>query len=180
MPSQVIRRFHYDPEAKRLVWDWKRQFGSQAFAGLEQLPYWFTQLERSAAGTPNGDFVEGVIRDLLARYGIQGLESLLASWRIARGGIPATRRELVEHLERIDPFVPAVDAGPWPGDLGELLDAKLIRRRYPGGLPAWGPIAVADDRLTLKTDPFGLPWRLEGGHVVTFSMRSVPSELRLF
>ncbi len=163
-------RAEQDPGAKRLVWDWKRQFGSETFSGLEQLPYWLTQLERTTPGTASGDYVEGTVRDLLARYGMHELESLLASWRIARGGVPATRAELAQNLPLIDPLVPAVESGPWPSELSKILEAKLVRRRYPAGLPPYGPIAAEDGRLMLKPDPYGLPWRMEGGKVVSPGM----------
>lgn len=152
-----------DPDARRTVWDWKRQFGRGSFSGLEQLPYWLTQLEQSAPGTPSGDYVEGTIRSLLTRFGIHELQGLLASWRIARGGIPLTRAELVQNFPLFDPLRPPVEDGPWPKSLGEVLDARQIRRRYPTGLPPYGPIAAQDGRLHLKSDPYGLPWRLENG-----------------
>ncbi len=156
-----------DPNAKRSVWDWKRQFGSEKYVGLEQLPYWLAQLDHATPGTPSGDFIDGTIRDLLARYGTHELQSLLATWRIVRGGVPATRAELVHNLALIDPLKPVVENGPWPSDLSKLLEPKLIRRQYPKGLPAFGPIAVADGKLMLKPDPYGLPWRVEAGKVIS-------------
>lgn len=156
-----------DPAAKRMVWDWKRRFGSDTFSGLEQLPYWLDQLGRTTPGTPAGDFVDGTIRDLLARFGIHELQSLLATWRIVRGGVPATRAELAQNLALIDPLAPVAANGPWPSDLAKLVEPKLIRRKYPSGLPSYGPITVEGGRLVLKPDPYGLPWRIEAGKVIS-------------
>jgi len=159
-----------DPDQRLGVWDWKRQFGRGSFSGLEQLPYWLTQLEQSAPGTPNGDYVEGTIRSLLTRFSINELEALLASWRIAHGGVPATRTELVSNLALINPLIPVVEPGPWPKTLPEVLDPRQVRRRYPQGLPPYGPIAFQDGRLTLKTDPYGLPWRLDQGVITSVGL----------
>lgn len=156
-----------DPDAKRLVWDWKRKFGSDSFTGLEQLPYWLTQLERTTSGTPNGQYVEDTIRDLLARFGKHELEGLLDTWSIASGGVPRNRAALAQNLDLIDPLVPTVEHGPWPKRLEDLLDPQLIRRRYPKGLPSYGPIAVEDGRLVLRSDPYGLPWEMAGGEVTS-------------
>ena len=156
-----------DPAAKRMVWDWKRQFGFGTFSGLEQLPYWLAQLQSSTPGSPTGDYVEGTIRDLLARYGARELESLLATWRIARGGIPATRGELVQNLTVIDPLKPVVLEGPYPSDLSRLLDPTLIRHRYPKGLPPYGPIGEVAGRLVIKTDPYGITWQREANKIIS-------------
>ena len=156
-----------DPDAKRMVWDWKRQFGFGSFTGLEQLPYWLTQLQSSTPGSPTGDYIEGTIRDLLARYGARELESLLATWRIARGGIPATRAELALNLSVMDFMKPVVTEGPYPSDLSRLLDSKLIRHRYPKGLPPYGPIGEVGGRLMLKTDPYGIPWQREANKIIS-------------
>jgi hypothetical protein len=159
------------PEAKRSVWDWKRGFGSRAFTGLEQLPYWLEQLKATKPGTPNGDYVEATVRELLARHGAQELSALAASWRIVRGGVPKDRRELVDHLALIDPLRPTVENVPQPSSLQDLLDPRLIRRRYPAGLPAYGPLAVVGGRLVLRNDPYGRPWRLIQGRVVSFGQQ---------
>ncbi len=155
------------PEAKRMVWDWKRGFGSRAFTGLEQLPYWLDQLQATKAGTPNGDYVDTTIRELLARFGARELTALAASWRIARGGVPTTRAELADNLTLLDPLRPVVTDGPHPTRIDEIVDPRLVRRRYPTGLPAHGPLMVVDGRLTLRSDPYGWPWKLVGDHVVS-------------
>ena len=156
-----------DPAAKRMVWDWKRQFGFGSFTGLEQLPYWLTQLQSSTPGSPTGEYIEGTIRDLLARYGARELQSLLATWRIARGGIPATRAELAQNLTVMNPLNPVVLEGPYPSDLSRLLDPKLLRHRYPEGLPPFGPIGEVAGRLMLKTDPYGIPWQREANNIIS-------------
>jgi hypothetical protein len=167
------------PEAKRMVWDWKRGFGSRAFTGLEQLPYWLDQLRVTSAGTPNGDYVEGTIRDLLARFGSHELNALAASWRISRGGVPRDRAELVENLALFNPLQPVVEEGPDLPSLGDLLDPRLVRRRYPNGLPTHGPLTVVDGKLTLRSDPYGRPWRLLHGRVVSSGQMHASYERRL-
>ncbi len=154
-----------DPDAKRLVWDWKKKFGSDTFSGLEQLPYWMTQLDLTSPGTPSGDYVEGALRDLLARYGSHELSELLASWRIAQGGVPATRHQLIANLDLISPLAPLREPGL--STVNSLLDPRLIRRRYPHGLPSFGPISTQGVKLALRSDPYGLPWRVKDGEVIS-------------
>lgn len=154
------------PEGKRMVWDWKRSFGSQAFAGLEQLDYWMDQLRGTSPGTPNGDYVDGTIRQLLSRFGARELNGLLANWRVMRGGVPLNREQLVDNLSLINPFQAVVEDGPILRSLGELLDIRLVRRRYPTGLPEYGPLVVDGGKLSLRSDPYGCPWRLVDGRVV--------------
>ncbi|MBA3699212.1 MAG: hypothetical protein H0W78_10190 [Planctomycetes bacterium] len=167
------------PEAKRMVWDWKRGFGSRVFTGLEQLPYWLDQLQATTAGTPNGDYVDTTIRELLARFGARELNALATSWRIAQGGVPTTRTELVDNLTLIDPLRPVVDNGPHPTRIDEFIDPRLVRRRYPTGLPMHGPLMVVDGRLTLRSDPYGLPWKLVDHHVVSVGHFRASYEKRL-
>jgi hypothetical protein len=154
------------PEGKQMVWDWKRGFGSRAFQGLEQLDYWMDQLRATSPGTPNGDYVDGTIRRLISQFGARELNALLASWRVVRGGVPQNRAQLVDNLSLINPFQAVVEDGPELRSLGELLDVGLIRRRYPTGLPEYGPLVVDGGKLTLRTDPYGCPWRLVDGRVV--------------
>jgi hypothetical protein len=167
------------PEAKRMVWDWKRGFGSRVFSGLEQLPYWLDRLQATAPGTPNGDYVERTIRELLARYGAHELNRLATSWRIARGGVPRDRAELVENLALINPLHPVVEEGPYPAALSDLLDPRLVRRLYPSGLPVHGPLTVSGGRLTLRTDPYGRPWKLVSGRVVSMGHQMAAFERML-
>ena len=155
-------------EDKRIVWDWKRNFGGRAFSGVEQLPYWLDQLQRTTAKTPNGDFVDGIIRDLLARYGAQELTALAATWRIVRGGVPQTRRELVETLDLIDFLGRTSEVEPVLTSLQQLLDPSLVRHRYPTELPPYGPLMVqSNGRLVLKSDPYGLPWEISGNRIIS-------------
>jgi hypothetical protein len=157
------------PEAKRMVWDWKKNFGAKAFDGLEQLPYWLDQLERTAANTPNGEFVDSVIRETLARYGEKELNALYATWRIARGGTPRTKKELVENLALINPLQPIPSPEPEIAQLTDLLQPALLARRYSQGLPAFGPLSyvAAQQRVELRSDPYGLAWTLSEGVIIS-------------
>jgi hypothetical protein len=168
------------PEAKRMVWDWKRGFGRQVFTGLEQLPYWLEQLERTQPKTPNGEFVDSVIRELLARYGAQELNALAATWRLSRGGVPQTRKELVQNLTLLDPLVRVPETEPTLVSLQQLLDPRLVRKRYPKELPPYGPLTLqADGRLTLNSDPYGLPWEIAGNTIISSGQERVLVEKRL-
>jgi hypothetical protein len=169
------------PEAKRMVWDWKKNFGAKAFGDLQQLPYWLEQLERTAANTPNGEFVDSVVREMLARYGEKELNALYATWRIVRGGTPRTKKELVDNLARINPLKPLPATEPALTQLGELAQPALLATRYTQELPAFGPFLVdaASQRVVLRTDPYGLAWELSDGVIISPGLKRMQFDKQL-
>lgn len=153
-------------DGKRMVWDWKRQMGRRQFLDLEQLPYWLDQLKRAKPGTPSCDYIEATIREQLARFGVQELDALADIYRVAHGGTARTITGLWAGLSVIDPLAaPAAD--PQPRSLDALLAPRLVMARYPRGLPTYGPLALMAGRLTVRSDPFGLPWRLDDGRALS-------------
>jgi hypothetical protein len=165
-------------DGKRMVWDWKRQMARRFFRDLEQLPYWFDQLARNPPGTPGGDYVEATIREQLARFGTRELSGLVGAYRVARGGKADRLIDLFHGLALFDPLaLPAVD--PDPHNLADLLDPRLVAACCPHGLPSFGPLVLEGGRLRVRTDPFGLPWRLEHGTVVSggFERRAFERDL---
>jgi hypothetical protein len=165
---------------RQQVWHWKAGLARRKLPGLEQMPYWLEKLRATAPGTPSGDYLEGVVREQLARYGERELNGLLAVWRIRRGGTARTTSEFIANRDLLDPLAPAVDNDRLvPAQIEELLDRPLLVRRYPQGMPAFVPVAVVGDRPVLRNDPYGLAWELHGGQVVSQGLRRQTYERRL-
>lgn len=128
-----------DGEAKPAIWQWKKQLAIRRFKGLEQVPYWRQQLRVHPAASPQGRFIESILRDQLARWSVGELQGLAASFRQRNGRPPAL--------------------------LGELLDPVLLRAHWGDALPGFAPIELADGRPRLRPDPFGWPYRFDGATV---------------
>jgi hypothetical protein len=157
------------PEGKRLVWDWKRSMGRRTFHGLEQVPYWHEQLLRSVPGSPSGDYIEAVLREQLAAFGIQELERLRDDWLAAHGAMPLHLAGLADlYRGAALATIAAARAEPPPMRCAALVDEALLAHRYPAGLPPLGPVLRNEQGvLHLRNDPFGLAWELVGGRVVS-------------
>lgn len=67
-----------DEAGRQTVRDWRRGLAFTRVAGLETLPYWLEQLAATKPGSPMGDYVEGTLRELLAKHGTVVLPELLA------------------------------------------------------------------------------------------------------
>ncbi len=171
------------PEGKRMVWDWKRSMAQRTFHGLEQVPYWHEQLLRSKPGSASGDYIEAVLREQLAAFGLQELERLHDDWLVAHGALPLRAASLAV-LYRTAPLATIAAARaaapPRPVGLADLLAPALLARRYPGGLPPLGPVLRDDQgRSQLKSDPFGLPWVLVDGRIVSGGLERRAYDRRL-
>jgi hypothetical protein len=129
---------------------WKKFMGVRAFHGLEQVPYWRTQLAASRPGTPTGDFIEDSLREILARFGQGELQALVDAYR-------ATHSDPPERLEL-------------------ALEPPLLRQRYSEGLPVDGPVALDHDRPWLRDDPYGFPWFYARGEVFSIGLNQIEME----
>ena len=165
---------------RQQVWHWKAGLARRKLPGLEQLPYWFDKLRASTPGSPTGDYLEGVVRDQLARYGERELNGLLAVWRIRHGGLASTTSEFIANRDLIDPLVPVVGGDHFaPPHVEDLIDRSLLVRRYPEGMPVYVPVTVVGDRPALRNDPFGLAWELRSGRIVSQGLRRQDYERQL-
>ena len=124
-------------------------------------------MHQSKRGTPGGDFVELRLRKEFAYLGIRALETLATAYRVEHGGKPPRLIDLWLDRDLIDPFAlgaPAQEVEPTR--IEDLADPRLVRPwRYPEYLLAVGPLTMAHGRLEVRSDPFGLPWRLDHGRV---------------
>jgi hypothetical protein len=128
-----------DPMQKRAVWEWKAGMARRRFHGLEQIPYWLDRLAETPPGTPMGDYIEATIREQVAVYGVAELNAVLADRRAA--GLPVARVE-------------------------DLLDPERLNARHLDG--RFGPVqADAAGRPVLRDDPYGYPYALRDGVVVS-------------
>jgi hypothetical protein len=148
-------------EGKVGVWEWQRAMAHRSLRGLEQLPIWFEQLKTAKPGTPAGDYLESLIRQQLASFGKRELEALRAAYRLAQGAAAERLTDLWENAALIDPLAPYHPREITLKRLEDLLSPRLLRHRYPQGLPRFGPIAVQGDRLVLRPDPWGHQWLLD-------------------
>lgn len=127
-----------DDAARASVWQWQRSLARRRLAGLEQVPYWLERLHATSAGSPMSAYIEGVLREQLARYAVDELTA-----------VAVARRAAGEPVERIE----------------DLLDGpRLAARRLH---PQLGPVATVGGRMALRSDPFGHPYALQGDRVVS-------------
>lgn len=120
-------------------------------------------------GTPGGDFVELRLRREFAYLGIKALETLATAYRIAHGGKAPRLIDVWQDGDLIDPFALAKPAAAVePGRIEDLADPRLVRPgRYPEYLIAVGPLTLVRGKLVVRSDPYGLPWRLDHGRVLS-------------
>jgi hypothetical protein len=163
-------------EGKRQVMDWKKTMGSRLFKDLEQIPYWLDKLRSTKPGSSLSDYVETVIRSQLSAYGERELNALVFEYRRL-----APRRWEVLYDELAQRTVPFSELllGAKPDGVARLMAPQLLKRRYGQRLAAFGPIRIEDGRLKLLDDPFGYPWRLEGGRVISPGLEYKTYENRL-
>jgi hypothetical protein len=151
---------------------WIFSLGRHVAEGAQQASYWIEQLHLTKPGTPGGDFVELRLRKEFAFLGIRALETLATAYRIAHGGKPPRLIDLWQDGDLIDPFAlgrPAAEAEP--GRIEDLADPRLVRpRRYPEYLVAVGPLTMVHGRLEVRSDPYGLPWILDHGRVLSLGL----------
>lgn len=148
-------------EGKVGVWEWQRSMARHTLHGLEELPYWLDQLKTAKAGTPAGDYVDAIIREQLASFAQREFRALRVTYRLAHGGEAERLMDLWENAALIDPLVPYRPRLVGLQHLDDLLEPRLLRLRYPQGLPASGPIAVQGGRPALRPDPWGYTWTLD-------------------
>jgi hypothetical protein len=99
-----------DEAQVRQVWDWKASMAKRRYIGLEHLPYWLDRLKDAKPDSVTGNFIESVIREQLARYGVVELQALADLFAEAHARKPAS--------------------------VEELFDGGLLARRYGQKMPA--------------------------------------------
>ena len=127
-----------DEQQARQVWDWKAAFGRRREPGLDQLPYWLTQLTNAQG--PTREFILQTVREQISRYGETRLTSLVGRYKTQRGHPPVM--------------------------LQDVLTPELIRQEWPAGVPNEAPLRRTAGGWTLRHDAFGQPYRLVDGATV--------------
>ena len=157
------------PEDSDQISIWLINVGRHFSSISQRMSYWLEQLHMTKAGSPAGDFVEGQLRDEYAKMGCETLQILVNAYRIAHGAPAPRLKDLWLDYDLIDPFSPfgATIGDAPPVRLDDVLEPRLLRKRLTRELQANGPIIAVDGRLRLRTDPFGLPWRLVADRVVS-------------
>ena len=128
-------------EGRNEVWTWKKAMGRRVYQDLSQLPYWEAQLQGATPGTPAHTFIVTTMREQVARFGENQLALLIAAWTKKHGQAPA--------------------------QVAELAAPELVAEVWPKGIPVLGPIVIQDGRPLLRVDPFGYPYELQGGKVIS-------------
>ena len=126
---------------RRQVWDWKNAMARRHDMGLGQLTYWQEQMHLYPPDSPGGLYIDGAMREEVAHYDVRELEALLYDFRAH--------------------FIMT------PLALSEVLSPQLVRARYPQGLNVYLPYQIIDHQLVLRDDPYGYPFLLLDGHVVS-------------
>jgi hypothetical protein len=124
------------------VWQWQASLARRRFQGLEQLPYWLDRLRTTTDSSPLAIYIEKIIRTQLATYAVSKLNQVRESRLDA--GLPCSNIQ-----ELLDP---------------ERLNAAKISVR-------WGPIVSQSSNLALRSDPWGWPYQIEDGKVVSPGLR---------
>lgn len=127
-----------DEQQAQQVWDWKAAFGRRREPGLDQLPYWMTQL----GGTQGSqrEFILQTIREQIGRYGETKLTSLVQRYKSTQGHLPVRLEDVI----RLD----------------------FVRAEWPHGIPDLAPVRGSMGQWLLQSDPYGWPYRLtEAGTV---------------
>ncbi len=130
-----------DDIQRRQVWDWKAAMDRRRHLGLTQLAYWQDQLKRFKESSAEGRYILTAIREELTRYCVDELQALADAHK-AQLFMPATAIE-------------------------DCADARLVATRYPNGPPAYGPLRMVGGRPQLRPDPYGYPFALHDGAVVS-------------
>lgn len=134
-------------EGKQTVWEWKRAMALRTRLGLGQIAYWEEHLRSAPPGSPTRTFITETIRELLARGGIEQLETLLKRWKETRH------------------FAPVL--------ITDLIDQALLADCYPSGIHPLAPLQIANGTLVLAADPFGYPYRLVDGRVQSLGLEAL-------
>ncbi len=143
-----------DPEQRQAVWVWQANLARLKYAGLAQMPQWFERLRKSKPDTPMGDYIEGVVREQLARFGVSELQAIADAARLGSMTKAAS--------------------------IAEILDPAAIRARYPQGVPEFSPVVELPGGVyTTIGDPWGYPYALSDGSVVSPGWERVRYEQRL-
>ncbi len=128
-----------DPQQAQQVWDWKVNFGRRREQGLDQIPYWMSQL--GTAQGPTREFILQTVREQISLYGAARLTSLVARFKAARGFVPVA--------------------------LADVVRPEWMRLEWPAGLPGEAPIKVLPGAgLVLRPDAYGQPYRLQADGTV--------------
>jgi hypothetical protein len=151
---------------------WLFSVGRYVAEGAQQASYWIEQLRLTKPGSPSGDFVELRLRREFATLGVKALQTLANAYQVAHGGPPPRLIDLWLDSDLIDPFALAKPASAAaPTRIEDLAEPRLVRpRRYPEWLAAVGPLTTEGGRLVVRSDPFGLPWRLDHGRVLSLGL----------
>ncbi len=121
-------------EGKQLVRDWRRGLAFTKVEGLETLPYWLEQMQRTQPGSPLGDFVESTVRELLAQHGTLVLPTVCEKQLLPWGAVQLDAQLVVRRWPHgPPPYGPiAADGSLRPDPYGWLWRQKGERVVSPG------------------------------------------------
>ncbi|MBA2482178.1 MAG: hypothetical protein H0V44_16070 [Planctomycetes bacterium] len=138
---------------KRVVWEWSLAMSRRSYRGLEQLPYWQEQLAHLEPGSTSATYVEQAMREQLVRFCLAELQALSDSYRTRHGEAPARLEQLLE-----------------PAGLAD---------RYPIAIPGLAPFKMLDRRIALRCDPYGFPFELAHGQIISPGFERYKANRRL-
>lgn len=142
--------------AEHFPGDWLAALARRHNRGLEQMTYWGRLLLVSEEGSPQLVIARRTMREQLARYGLDQLQALVASYQ-ARTGAP-------------------------PVELAQVLGEDDLRAHYAGPDAATQPaepITAVDGGFELRPDPYGYAYELVEGEVVSPGLATAKWDKRL-
>ncbi|MBA3684553.1 MAG: hypothetical protein H0W72_04850 [Planctomycetes bacterium] len=135
---------------RRIIDEWLRTISRRHARGLEQLPYWLDRLAATKPGSSAAEYIEDTLREQLAHYALAELTSIADALRSAG-------RPIAGLTDLIDPLTVA---------------SRRIDLR-------WGPFAISDGQLGLRSDPYGHPYVWRDGAVVSIGLERARYERAL-
>jgi len=128
-------------QEKQIILIWKANMAKRRYKNLEQFAYWQDRLRDATPGSTMCEFIEGVMRDQLARYGENELKALCALYQEAHGRAAS--------------------------GLDDVMTEPLLRARYGDRSPPWAPVMRVGNGYACRPDPYGLNYALVAGKPVS-------------
>ena len=146
--ADVVSEAEGEEGARSWAQGWMQAMARRQARGLGQINYWAGILRVSSPTSPQGQMADRTLREHLARYGVDQLQALHDAF-VAHFGHP-------------------------PNDITEITHIEALRHVYREPVTDAGPeplTATGDDTVSIRRDPYGWPYRLEDGVVISHGLR---------
>ncbi len=146
--ADVVSEAEGKEGARSWAQGWMQAMARRQERGLGQVNYWAGILRVTSPTSPQGRIADRTLREHLTRYGASQLQALHDAF-VAHFGHP-------------------------PADISEIVHIEALRQVYPTPVTDAGPeplMVTGTDTVVIRHDPYGWPYRLEDGTVVSHGLR---------